>query len=94
MAPLTIGLTEARQRLSEVADEVNRTKRTVIVLKNNRPWVSISPVSQEASDTTPAIQDALEAFRSMRSEAASKGFATEADINSAISDTRRQRAKS
>jgi antitoxin Phd len=89
--PLTIGFTEARKRLSEVTDEVNRTGRTVIVLKNNRPWVSISPVGPAAQAEASAVQDALEAFRSMRLEAAAKGFATDAEINSAIADVRRQR---
>jgi len=91
MTSLTIGFTEARKRLSEVTDEVNRTGRTVIILKNNRPWVSISPIGQETLTEQPIIQDALKAFRSMRSEAESKGFATDAEIDSAIADIRKAR---
>jgi antitoxin (DNA-binding transcriptional repressor) of toxin-antitoxin stability system len=45
----TIGFSEAKSRLSEITEEVNRTGRTVIVYKYNRPWVNISP----AVDATP-----------------------------------------
>ena len=91
MVPLTIGFTEVRKRLSEVTDEVNRTGRPVIVLKNNRPWVSIAPINHPGDGAEPAIQDAIEAFRSMRSEAADRGFLTDAEIEEEIASVRKQR---
>jgi antitoxin Phd len=92
MAPLVIGFTEVRKRLSEVTDEVNRTGRSVIVLKNNRPWVSIAPVSSDASSAgSPVVEEALHAFRSMRAESAAKGFATEDEIEAAIAEVRSRR---
>lgn len=42
---LTIGLAEAKSNFSKVTAEVNRTGRPVTVLKNNKPWVVISPAS-------------------------------------------------
>jgi antitoxin Phd len=93
MFPLTIGFTEARKRLSEVTEEVNRTGHTVVVLKNNRPWVAISPVPDALDDGSAVLRDALDAFRSMREEAQSRGFATEAEIEAEIAAMRACRGK-
>lgn len=48
------GLAEAKNNLSRVTAEVNRTGRPVTVLKNNKPWVVIQPV------TTPSAADAVD----------------------------------
>ena len=37
--------TEVRDNFSEVAAEVNKSGRSVTVLRNNRPWVVIQPAS-------------------------------------------------
>lgn len=43
MATLTMGLAEAKNNFSRVTAEVNRTGRSVTILKNNKPWVVIQP---------------------------------------------------
>ena len=43
MNATTISLAEARDNFSRVTAEVNRTGKPVTVLRNNRPWVTISP---------------------------------------------------
>ncbi len=53
---LTIGLAEAKNNFSRVTSEVHRTGKPVTVLKNNRPWVVITPA---AAKETPA-QDAVD----------------------------------
>lgn len=50
MAATTMGLAEARANFSTVTAEVNRTGRPVTILKNNRPWVVIAPVSPAFAD--------------------------------------------
>lgn len=41
----TIGLAEAKNNFSRVTAEVNRTGKPVTVLRNNRPWVTITPAA-------------------------------------------------
>lgn len=43
---ITMGLAEVENNFSKVTAEVNRTGKPVTVLKNNKPWVVISPVPQ------------------------------------------------
>ena len=63
---ITIGLAEAKNNFSKVTAEVNRTGRPVTVLKNNRPWVVISPAPHgpespgTAADETAADEAALD----------------------------------
>lgn len=45
MAALTMGLAEVKKNFSKVTAEVNRSGRPLTVLRNNRPWVVIQPVS-------------------------------------------------
>ncbi len=47
---LTMSLTEAKANFSKVSSEVNRTRRPVTVLKNNKPWVVIAPLDRSAVD--------------------------------------------
>ncbi|QWT17267.1 type II toxin-antitoxin system Phd/YefM family antitoxin [Collinsella sp. zg1085] len=46
MAVLTMGLAEAKNNFSRVTAEVNRTGRSVTILKNNKPWVVIQPAQK------------------------------------------------
>lgn len=55
MATLTIGLAEAKNNFSRVTAEVNRTRRPVTILKNNKPWVVIHPVQKVDSATDVAV---------------------------------------
>ena len=45
MSALTMDFAEVRDNFSEVADEVNKSGRSVTVLRNDRPWVVIQPAS-------------------------------------------------
>lgn len=49
MAALTMGLAEAKNNFSRVTAEVNRTGRSVTILKNNKPWVVIQPARSSSS---------------------------------------------
>jgi antitoxin Phd len=49
MHATTIGLAEAKNNFSRVTAEVNRSGRPVTVLKNNKPWVTISPAAGVAN---------------------------------------------
>lgn len=48
---LTIGLVEAKNNFSKVTSEINSMGETVTVLKNNRPWVYISPAAPPREDS-------------------------------------------
>lgn len=47
---ITMGLAEAKTNFSRVTSEVHRTGKPVTILKNNKPWVVISPVRPDATD--------------------------------------------
>ena len=55
MAALTMGLAEAKNNFSRVTAEVNRTGRSVTILKNNKPWVVIQPARSSSSVTDVAV---------------------------------------
>lgn len=55
MAALTMGLAEAKNNFSRVTAEVNRTGRSVTILKNNKPWVVIQPARSRSSATDVAV---------------------------------------
>jgi|GEM_PF-1550275 len=70
---LTVGLTEAKTRFSEITETVNRTGEPVTVFKKNKPWAVICPASSYSSivdigdiknpETIAAINSAEQLFR-------------------------------
>lgn len=50
-----MGLAEAKNNFSRVTAEVNRTGRSVTILKNNKPWVVIQPARSSSSATDVAV---------------------------------------
>lgn len=61
MSTITIGLAEAKNNFSKVTAEVNRTGKPVTVMKNNKPWVVIMPVSAAQGEEGVAV-DFMEHF--------------------------------
>ena len=55
MATLTMGLAEAKNNFSRVTAEVNRTGRSVTILKNNKPWVVIQRAQGIGNATDVAV---------------------------------------
>lgn len=69
MATLTMGLAEAKNNFSRVTSEVNRTGRSVTILKNNKPWVVIQPV-QGISNATDVAVDFMDEYADVFEELA------------------------
>jgi prevent-host-death family protein len=44
----TVGIFEAKTKLSEICDEVARTRKSVVVTRRGRPLVRIGPVEVES----------------------------------------------
>ena len=57
---ITIGLAEAKNNFSRMTAEVNRTGRPVTVLKNNKPWVVISPATPQATAEASPLDVAVD----------------------------------
>ena len=59
MSILTMALAEVENNFSKVTTEVNKSGRSVTVLKNNRPWVVIQPASaaKDAVDVAVNFMD-------------------------------------
>lgn len=60
MSTLTIGLAEAKNNFSRLTAQVNETGRPVTVMKNNRPWVVISPARNEQTRQETAVDIAVD----------------------------------
>lgn len=61
METLTIGMAEAKTNFSRITAKVNETGRSVVVFKNNKPWVEIRPLVADsgASGLDPETREAL-----------------------------------
>ena len=61
---ITIGLAEAKNNFSRLTAEVNRSGKPVTVLKNNKPWVVITPSAsyREAADATGIAIDFMDEY--------------------------------
>lgn len=57
---ITMGLAEAKNNFSRVTAEVNRTGRPVTVMKNNKPWVTISPAATQIGADRNAVDVAID----------------------------------
>lgn len=55
MHATTIGLAEAKNNFSRATAEVNRTGKPVSLLRDNRPWVTISPAAGIAKPDMVAV---------------------------------------
>lgn len=60
MSTLTIGLAEAKNNFSRLTAQVNETGRPVTVMKNNHPWVVISPVRSTQTQQETAVDIAVD----------------------------------
>ncbi len=69
MATLTMGLAEAKNNFSRVTAEVNRTGRSVTILKNNKPWVVIQS-AQGSGNTTNVAVDFMDEYADVFEELA------------------------
>lgn len=55
MNATTIGLEEAKNNFSRITAKINRTGKPVTALRNNRPWVTISPAAGIAKPDMVAV---------------------------------------
>lgn len=51
-----VGVREAKNRFSELTARVNELGSTLVVLKNNRPWVTIHPADPEAAERRSRLE--------------------------------------
>ncbi len=69
----TMGLADVKNNFSRVTAEINRSGHPVTVLKNNKPWVIISPVQASGDVDREALDiavDFMEEYRSVFEELA------------------------
>ncbi|WP_396427182.1 type II toxin-antitoxin system prevent-host-death family antitoxin [Lancefieldella rimae] len=69
MSILTMDLAEVENNFSKVTAEVNKSGRSVTVLKNNRPWVVIQPASA-ARDAVDVAVDFMDEYADVFEELA------------------------
>lgn len=76
-----VGVREAKNRFSELTSLVNDTGASLVVLKNNRPWVTIEPSDAASADK----RRRLESFRRL-TRSIEEGVANEPAWNPSVSD--------
>lgn len=69
MSILTMDLAEVKNNFFKVTAEVNKSGRSVTVLKNNRPWVVIQPASA-ARDAVDVAVDFMDEYADVFEELA------------------------
>ena len=69
MSILPMDLAEVENNFSKVTAEVNKSGRSVTVLKNNRPWVVIQPASA-ARDAVDVAVDFMDEYADVFEELA------------------------
>ena len=66
MAP--VGVRDAKKRFSELTLAVNETGKPLIVLKNNKPWVTIQPADSALARRRERLERFRELTRQIESE--------------------------
>lgn len=66
MAP--VGVRDAKNRFSELTLAVNETGKPLIVLKNNKPWVTIQPADSALARRRERLERFRELTRQIESE--------------------------
>lgn len=56
----TIGMSDAKANFSRLTAEANRTGCSVVVFKNNKPWVEIRPLAHEENGVPDETCEAME----------------------------------
>lgn len=79
--PKPVGVRGAKNRFSELASQVNASGHALVVLRNNRPWVTIQP-----ADAVCAERRARLARLRALTDAIDQGIATEPEWNPPLSD--------
>lgn len=82
---VTVGVFDAKTRLSELVDQVARTGEEVVITRRGRPLARITPINDES-----AVEEALELLAAARAQS-SPGPGT---IRELIDDGRRVCASS
>ena len=55
-----VGVTEAKAHFSQLTKDVNDTGQPVTVFKNNKPWVIISPASEDFAVNDTGTMDVMD----------------------------------
>ncbi len=76
-----VGVREAKNRFSELTARVNELGTELVVLKNNRPWVTIHPADLGAAERRVRLNQ----FRAL-TEAIERDAADEPVWDAAVSD--------
>lgn len=56
----TVGISDAKTNFSRLTADANRTGRSVVVFKNNKPWVEIRPLAHEENRVPDETREAME----------------------------------
>ncbi|MEE8717249.1 MAG: hypothetical protein SOI26_10320 [Coriobacteriales bacterium] len=56
---LAVSMSDAKADFSRLTADANRNGRTVVVFKNNKPWVEIRPLAHEEGNESAETQEAM-----------------------------------
>ncbi|MEE8703964.1 MAG: hypothetical protein SOH58_02990 [Olsenella sp.] len=80
----TIGMSEAKTNFSRLTADDNRTGRSVVVFKNNKPWVEIRPLAHEENGTPNETREAMEEADALAADPEHTTYQTAESLFSAL----------
>lgn len=82
---LTVDMLEAETDFSRLTTDANRTGRSVVVLKNNKPWVEIRTLAHEDENAVPAeTQEAMAEADALENDSRHATYKTAESLFSAL----------
>lgn len=63
----TVDISDAETNFSRLTADANRTGRSIVVFKNNRPWVEIRPLAYEG-DVPAETREAMDEVDTMMAD--------------------------
>jgi antitoxin Phd len=80
----TIGMSDAKTNFSRLTADANRTGRSVVVFKNNKPWVEIRPLAHQENEVPDETREAMEEANALAANSDHASYQTAESLFSAL----------
>ena len=80
----TVGMSDAKTNFSRLTADANRTGHSVVVFKNNKPWVEIRPLAHEETGIPVETRQAMEEADALTGDSGHTTYQTAESLFSAL----------
>jgi antitoxin (DNA-binding transcriptional repressor) of toxin-antitoxin stability system len=77
-------MSDAKTNFSRLTADANRTGRSVVVFKNNKPWVEILPLAHEEKDVPAETREAMKEADALTADSNHTTYQTAESLFSAL----------